>query len=235
VFGAREMPRSVQAAAVELRNDVQQLGRDFEWQASPEAWSWKGRDQRYDALPHPGLQGTVQFDNASTALAALACLAERLPVSRKAVERALQTVELPGRFQILECGVEWVLDVAHNPAAARTLARQLRTRPGVPRTIAVCGVLGDKDLEGICAELHTSIDAWIVAGLDSPRALTEEALGQRLRRAGANVVAERSDVASACACATELAGATGRVVVFGSFLTVGPALAWLRPRCVTFA
>lgn len=236
VFGAREMPCSVQQAAAELGCIVQHLGEDFEWEASANAWSWKGRRTSYAELPLPALRGEIQLDNASTALATLECVADRLPVTSGAIERALRTIQLPGRFQIIQReSVEWVLDVAHNPAAARTFAQHLASLTPACRTIAVCGVLGDKDLERICAEMRTSVGGWIAAGLDSPRALAPAALADRLRNAGVHVVAECEDVPSACARALELAEQAGRIVVFGSFLTVGPALSWLQPRCVTFA
>jgi dihydrofolate synthase/folylpolyglutamate synthase len=78
-----------------------------------------------------------------------------------------------------------------------------------------------------------SFDGWVVAGLDGGRALSAPQLAQQLAQAGAQVVAAAADVPSACERALTLAGTTGRIVVFGSFLTVGPAIEWLRSRCVT--
>jgi folylpolyglutamate synthase/dihydropteroate synthase len=93
-------------------------------------------------------------DNAAAVLTALASLNARLPVARAAIERGLRTVSLPGRFQRIECETEWILDVAHNPAAAKTLARLLSTLPARAPCIAVCGVLADKDLKNIYAALE---------------------------------------------------------------------------------
>jgi dihydrofolate synthase/folylpolyglutamate synthase len=116
------------------------------------------------------------------------------------------------------------LDVAHNPAAAKTLAAQLAARETAGRTIAVCGVLADKDVEGVVSELRRSFDIWIVVGLSGARALAPDALATRVRNLGANVDAVAADVVAGCLAAEALAGAGDRIVVFGSFLTVGPAL-----------
>jgi dihydrofolate synthase/folylpolyglutamate synthase len=233
IFGAREMPSSVEQAARSLNAPLLRLGRDFHWQVDESTWTWRGLGREEVALPMPALAGAVQFDNASTALAALTLLSERLPVTRTAIHAGLTTVSLPGRFQIVSCEAEWILDVAHNPAAARTLAQQLGVLDARTPTIGVCAVLGDKDLAGIVTELAGRIDGWVAAGLEGPRALSLEELVTRLTAAGANVRAQCPNVAAACSRALELAGPSGRVVVFGSFLTVGPALQWLESRCVT--
>lgn len=199
-----------------------------------EQWSWRGRNISYQGLPRPALVGELQLDNASAVLCALECLSPRLAVTRDAIERGLRTVSLPGRFQIIRrdepVATEWILDVAHNPAAAQALAGQLAARSASGRTLAVCGILGDKDIEGVAAALRGSFDAWIVVGLDSPRAVPLQDLSQRLATAGANVTASAADVASGCEVAQSMARAGERIVAFGSFLTVGPALEWLRAR-----
>jgi dihydrofolate synthase/folylpolyglutamate synthase len=235
IFGSRDMPASVAAAARELGSDLRCLGRDFDWQRDAVGWTWWGREHRGEALPIPALAGEVQLDNAASVLAALECVAERLPVSRAAVEEGLRTVRVPGRFQVVPGAVQWVLDVAHNPAAAGTLARQLSALAHRGRTIAVCGILGDKDIEGIAAQLRDCFDAWIVVGLTSARALSVEALAARLQAAGARDVSTAADVDAGCRVASAAAAEGDRIVVFGSFLTVGPALEWLESRRPGFA
>jgi dihydrofolate synthase/folylpolyglutamate synthase len=231
IFGARDMPASIRESAQTIGADLQQLGRDFDWVRSGAQWNWRGRAGEHRDLPPPALHGEIQYDNASTVLATLEALAERLRVPRQAIERGLQTATLPGRFQVVRQStprpIEWILDVAHNPAAARTLAAQLAARETAGRTIAVCGVLGDKDVEGIVGELRNSFDTWIVVGLQGARALAPDVLATRVRNLGANVEAVTTDVAAGCRAAEALARAGDRIVVFGSFLTVGPALSRL--------
>jgi dihydrofolate synthase / folylpolyglutamate synthase len=237
IFGSRDMPASIAEVAQQLGTSLYRLGRDFAWSrdsAATDRWRWRGRNSSYEHLPRPALVGELQFDNASAVLCALECLSARLPVTREAIERGLTTVTLPGRFQIvrrhLPLSTEWILDVAHNPAAAQALAGQLAARLASGRTLAVCGMLGDKDIEGVAATLRDSFDAWIIVGLDSPRALSLNELSQRLSSVGPSVVASADDVASGCEIAETMARAGDRIVVFGSFLTVGPALEWLRTR-----
>jgi len=247
IFGSRDMPASIAEVAHQLGTPLYRLGHEFDWtrgsatgpgetgflhaQSASELWSWRGRNSSYDDLPRPALVGELQFDNASAVLCSLECLSTRLPVTRDAIERGLKTVTLPGRFQLSQRdGVEWILDVAHNPAAAQALAGQLAARSATGRTLAVCGILGDKDIEGVAAALRGSFDAWIIVSLDSPRAVPLNDLSQRLGKAGANVVASAGSVASGCELAEAMARAGDRIVAFGSFLTVGPAIEWLQAR-----
>jgi dihydrofolate synthase/folylpolyglutamate synthase len=234
IFGARDMPVSIAEHARQIGADLQQLGRDFDWLPLGDRWSWRGRAGDQRDLPPPALNGEIQYDNASAVLAAFAALTPRLRVPRPAIERGLLTVTLPGRFQIVRRTrprpIEWILDVAHNPAAARTLATQLAARPTRGRTIAVCGVLGDKDVEGIVQEMRDCIDAWVIVGLQGGRALAPDVLAARVRAVGARVETVAADVAAGCRLAEGLAQAGDRVVVFGSFLTVAPALALLASR-----
>ena len=176
-------------------------------------------------LPLPNLAGPVQVANAATALMALAPLSGRLPVTRTAIASGLQRVHVNGRFQRIDDprGFEWVLDVAHNPAAAAVLAANLAALPVTGRTLAVCGMLGDKDVPGVLGVLRDRVDAWFAAATDGTRAIDDLELARRAATVGiqmkpAGIVAEAMDAAAAQALAGD------RVVVFGSFHTVGPAL-----------
>ena len=194
-----------------------------------DAWDFLVEGQvEYEGLPLPALAGPIQVANAATALMALRSLADRLPLTRAGIERGLRTVSLPGRFQRVADpgGFEWVFDVAHNPAAAATLAANLRALPVPGRTIAVCGMLGDKDVPGVVSELRESFDVWLAATSEGPRAIDADELKLRAATAGVDVEPAGS-VVEAMLRAARIAGRGDRVVVFGSFHTVGPALARL--------
>lgn len=231
VYGSRSMPASIAAAAAQSGARLLRLGVDFDWTRDGDHWTWRGCSSEFERLPPPALPGAVQFDNAAAVLCALECLAGRLRIERAAIERGLRNVRLAGRFQTIQRARDWILDVAHNPAAAATLAAQLAARPASGRTVAVCGMLGDKDVEGVAAALRDAIDFWIVAGLTGPRAMTPQRVAERLASAGANVAASADSVAAACAAAEKLTGKQDRIVVFGSFLTVGAALEHLEAVC----
>ena len=226
VVGTPAPPRSVIEVANAIGADLRLRGRDFDASAREAGrWDYRDRDGRLDSLPEPGLTGVVQVDNAATALAALRALGPRLPLARPAVERGLAQVRLAGRFQRLQDagGVEWVLDVAHNEDSARTLAANLRRWPAAGRTLAVCGMLADKDARQVAGLLGGVVDRWYAASTDGPRGLAAEELSARAAGAGVTMVpAGRVEAALTVAAAAARPG--DRVVVFGSFHTVGPAL-----------
>jgi len=235
VLGSRDMPRTVADAIATHRVDARWPGRDFRVEHTPAAgegrWCFSGCRWRFAALPRPALAGAIQYDNAAAALAALEALAERHPglldgLDGTTVAAGLERVRLAGRFQVLPGRPEWILDVAHNAAAAAVLAANLRERPAAGRTLAVAGVLADKDVEAIGRTLAACVDEWVLCDLDGPRGLSAAALQERLLPAGARATLAR-DVATACRIARAQAGDADRIVVLGSFHTVGPALEWL--------
>lgn len=235
IFGSPMMPRSIADVANEVGARLLRLGQDFGYTRAGPNWSWRGVRHSLEGLPLPALTGERQLGNASAVLTVLESLVDRLSVNRDAVVRGLQRVRLPGRFQVFRDRAEWILDVAHNPAAAQELAAQLAARQAPGRTFAVCGILGDKDIESIVEQLRGSFDEWIVAGLTGPRAVDGRQFAERLRKQGANVVATGVSVVDACEIARARAGEGDRVVAFGSFLTVGPAMEWMIAQGLTAA
>jgi dihydrofolate synthase/folylpolyglutamate synthase len=139
-----------------------------------------------------------------------------------AIDRALRSLELPGRFQIVPGPVEWILDVAHNEPAAQVLAQNLRERPCAGRTVFVTGILGDKDVAAIAGTLAPVADEWILCGVDAPRGLTAEQLAARAPQFAS--AARFPDVAAGMQAAAARTRPGDRIVVCGSFLTVAPAL-----------
>jgi dihydrofolate synthase/folylpolyglutamate synthase len=181
-------------------------------------------------LPAPALEGSIQFANAACALAALEELDGRISIDAAAVDRGLRAVRLTGRFQIIKpaAGPVWILDVAHNPDAAHVLARSLKAAPPSGRTLAVCGILADKDAAAITEVLRDVVDAWWCATLDGARGQSSAALAKVVSSLVAVPVAHADSVGAACTAASLAAGINDRIVVFGSFHTVGPALDWLE-------
>lgn len=227
IFGGRQVPRSVVAHAAAIGARLKRIGTDFDFVERADGWDYVGFGSRRRELPLPGLAGSAQLGNAAVALALLEAVEPRLLVPDEAVRAGLAGAWLPGRFQVVPGPPEWILDVAHNPHAAHSLAESLDSRPCAGRTVAVCGILGDKDIEGIVAALEGRFSRWIAVGLDGPRALPPATLADRIARAGAASVRATADVAAGLAAARAEMNPSDRAVVFGSFLTVGPALEWL--------
>ena len=228
-----EPPQSVIDAAAAVGADLWLLGRDFNVQGDRQQWAWAGRGRRYHALGYPALRGANQLLNAAGALAALEALRERLPVTAQAVRQGLALVELPGRFQIVPGEPVMVLDVAHNPQSVAALAANLDQMGFYPRTHAVFGVMADKDIATVLRHIAPIIDAWYLTDLPLPRAATAEALARHLGdAAGVRGVTSRCHPtpSDALRCALERADPADRIVVFGSFYTVGGVLKDGLPR-----
>jgi dihydrofolate synthase/folylpolyglutamate synthase len=172
------------------------------------------------------LRGAYQLANAATALAALDCLHQPLPVSSGAVREGLLTVALPGRFQVLPGRPAIVLDVAHNPHAARALAEALGAMGYYPETIAVCGMLADKDIAGVVTAMKDRIDRWHVATIPGPRGASAQIVCDALVGIGVSprTIQMFADVPGACLAAKERAGEADRIVVFGCFSAVAQGL-----------
>lgn len=227
-------PASLLAHAAAIGADLWLFGRDFNYSGDRQQWNFGGRSQRRNALAYPSLRGANQLLNASAALAALEVLRERLPLSAQEVRSGLVMVDLPARFQVLPGRPAVILDVAHNPHAAATLAQNLDNMGFHPYTFAVFGAMADKDIAGVVAQLKDRIDHWYLADLPLPRAARATSLAQTLRDAGVReseqAGAQRSircfaSPAEAFIEAKVRAGENDRIAVFGSFLTVAGVMA----------
>jgi dihydrofolate synthase / folylpolyglutamate synthase len=230
VIGGRQPSLVLESVAHSVGAPLKRLAIEYNYILEGSGWRYRGTRWDLPLLPAPALKGDIQFANAATALAALEELAPRLRVSAAAVAQGLEQARLPARFQLINPRAKpaWVLDVAHNPDAARVLVRNLRSAHISGRTYAVCGILADKDAAAIAAILCDSIDAWWCASIDGARGRSGEDLAQAVRAAVRVSVHAADSVAAACAAAAAAANSHDRIVVFGSFHTVGPALDWLE-------
>ncbi len=225
IFGDTDPPASLVAHAQSIGADLLLLGRDFGFEAHESQWDYLGRRGAKRALPFPALRGRWQLKNASVALAALDELADRLPVSLGEVKRGLALVRLAGRLQVLPGRPITVLDVAHNPHAARALAGGLGEMGFSERTLAVFAILGDKDIGGVIDAMRARVDLWFVAAPDASRAAPAARVREALDARGlGSATRSFATVAAAFEAARREAGANDRIVVFGSFHTVAEAL-----------
>ena len=200
------------------------IGRDFGYTDEKSQWTYWGPAGKRAGLAHPALRGAMQLRNASAAMCALDCLRDKLPLEMQAVRRGLAEVTLPGRFQVLPGRPQIILDVAHNPEAAKVLADNLHASGYAPETIAVCGMLRDKDIGGVLGALAPCVTRWHLATLSGPRAAGADELAQHVH----GEVERYATPAQAFAAALKRAHENDKIVVFGSFLTVGEVLGWLK-------
>ena len=229
ICGDPQPPQSLIAHAAAAGAALQVLGRDFGYQRQEQQWLYWARptgaeEIRRGGLAFPGLRGEQQLGNAVCALAALDALHPSLPVAMKDIRQGLIELELAGRFQVLPGRPAVVLDVAHNPQAARALAANLGSMGFYRATWAVFGMLADKDIDGVIDALGERVTHWLPCTLEGRRAASADFLAGRLKARGMQVVGEFQSPAAALACAQENAGEDDRILAFGSFLTVAAAL-----------
>jgi dihydrofolate synthase / folylpolyglutamate synthase len=211
-------PQSV----IEATGNKLLLGRDFGFTSEKTQWTYWGPRGKRAGLAHPALRGKVQLRNAAAALCALDALG--LAIAMQDVRRGLAEVELPGRFQVLPGRPQVILDVAHNVEAARTLSDNLLDSGYSDQTIAVCGMLRDKDIAGVLRALAPRITRWHFASLPGPRGASADELAKAID----GVVEKFAAPAEAFVAAKKHAREGDKIVVFGSFLTVGEVMAWLN-------
>ena len=226
-------PISLVARADELGCDLWLMGRDYNFQGDKQQWGWSGRGRRFSGLAYPALRGANQLLNASAVIAALTALRERIPVGAQDIRNGFALVDLPGRFQVLPGQPTIILDVAHNPHAAATLAQGLDKMGYHPYTYAIFGAMADKDIDGVIRPMLGVIDHWFCVDLPTPRAAGAADIASRLAAAGVKVgqgadvsLKTFADPALAYEKALSQAGEGDRIVVFGSFYTVAGVMAY---------
>jgi dihydrofolate synthase/folylpolyglutamate synthase len=226
-------PQSVLDHAAQIGADVWTFGRDFNFTGDKQQWGWAGRGRRYAGMAYPALRGANQLVNASGVLAALEAVRDKIPVTAQAVRNGLAMVSLPGRFQIIPGEPVLVLDVAHNPHSVAALTENLDAMGFYPCTHAVLGAMADKDLTAMLKRIGPLVDRWYVCDLPLPRAATAQQLAALLASTStqpSTVVSQHTAPQLALEAAIAAATPADRIVVFGSFLTVGGVLQNGTPR-----
>jgi dihydrofolate synthase/folylpolyglutamate synthase len=221
-------PRSMVELAAALGTPLHRLGVEYSYQAGADGthtldsgWSWQAGSNCRATLPSPALAGRHQFQNAAGTLMVIDLLRDRLPVTDAQLREGLQAVRLGGRFEAVAGDVTTVLDVAHNPHGVRVLAETLAEQGTFSHTLAVWGMLADKDLRAAVQPLARAVDRWYVAAPAVTRAASPPAMSAALREAGVRVpIHTFPDPAAAYVTARSAAARGDRIVVFGSFHTV---------------
>ena len=227
VLGDDDPPSSVLGHAYAIGASAVRIGCDFFFEridGDSARWRWREIGCELE-LPMPQLAAPVQLRNAAVAIAALRALPVDLPET--AFVDGVRNARVAARLQCFaRDGVEIVVDVGHNPQAARALAAWLDASPVAGPTHAVFAALGDKDIVGVIAALGDRIDRWWLAGLHEagPRGLSVDAFGERLMGTAAATGSPHASVADALAAARRDVAAGARILVFGSFHAAVAAL-----------
>jgi dihydrofolate synthase/folylpolyglutamate synthase len=229
ICGDVNPPESVVKSAHVTGTSLYLQGRDFSFNCADNHCRFRCASTIWNRLPLPALRGSHQHGNVATALMAVHCLQERLPVPENAIAEGLRSAWVAARFQHVVETPNVVLDVAHNPDATRALAETCREYPVAGRTLAVVGMMKDKALPDSLATLVGIVDEWYLADLPPPRGATATALQEALAMLGNTSRCHVCrDVESAYLKALQVAQLQDRILVFGSFVSVGAIMRHLE-------
>jgi len=214
VVGEPDMPVTISKVAQDKGAILLARGKEWSYSASSHSWQFQDIQGKLTELPLP----QIPLANAATALAALRV--SGLTLSEAVLRESIATATLPGRFQIVQHSPLVILDVAHNPHAARYLVEKIEQLAPKGKVHGVLGMLHDKDIEGTITILSEAVDQWYCASLDGPRGASAQRLQQSLPEA------ECYDrVEQAWQAALSQADADDVVLVCGSFHTVAALMA----------
>lgn len=231
VFSSTEVPAAISLRADAVGADLRLADRDYRFGLDENGtWSWQGTKESLANLPQPRPGATIQVRNAAGVLALLEATGKPEWLDVGVISRALSGLMLEGRMQTVECGRQWLLDVAHNADAARELADYLATVKSERRVTAIFAVLGDKDVAGIVAPLCSLVDRWIAVSSDVGRAAPAADIGRDIANSCGSPCQIARDIADAMGIAEDVTGEDDLILVSGSFYVVGPALNELYSR-----
>lgn len=219
VTGASGEALRVIREKAEDKSQVFVLGEDFSYEKlDDQCMSYQGITWTFEEI-NVGLQGDHQLSNAALALCAAELLSQSgARLSLAAIRTALSTVKWPGRLEMVAQDPPMLLDAAHNPHGARSLAAFLKAHYADKRIILVFGVMKDKDWKEILNLLLPLVYDIILTRPTIERAASPEVLA--LSVPGATIA---GDIGSALSIAKKRAAKGDIIVVTGSLYTIGEA------------
>ena len=226
VYAGEDPPKSLVAHANKLGAQLYLAGKAYSFQQNEKSWQWHGANLIKRPLPFPVLYGRFQLQNAAAVLMLLELLRTVLPVDLQSIKKGLKNSKIQGRFQIISNKPMLILDVAHNPEAARALVLNLKSMYCAGRTFAVFSMLANKDISQVVKIMKPMIDHWFLGELDSLRAASNMMLFEKVMEAGVSSGKIRlsKNLQSALTVAMAALQKDDRLVVFGSFHTVAEVL-----------
>lgn len=216
ICGDEYPPQSVLARAKELDVELLISGQDFGYEVAEKNWTWWCQGAHHH-LVFP----TLAIENAATALAAIHCIQNVLPVTQASINHGISKASLIGRYQQLG---QTIFDVGHNPHAAHWIANKLRQTPIKGHTIAILGMMQDKDIQGTIEALSAEIDCWYWGDLPPPRGAKAQQITDNLQQIKVKKWYNYPSVSEAYKAAKAVCTNQDRMVVLGSFLTVAECL-----------
>jgi len=246
IFGDSSLPESIEQTALEKQSDLYVLGRDCGLRhlkqrtiGEPETTVWHGKDIAINAIRVPSHWAEGEYCDLAIALMAIEIVDSKLLPTTKELNHLLKNFSVPGRFQIIEKKQTWILDVAHNPHAARNLSWRLHSlgfqenninplENGHSKFTVILSMMLDKDVIGFVKEIDQPfVTEWIVCEMDTPRSHSAEVLQKKLNDYGITNVRAEPELLEAFSNIKNRSKKNDRILVTGSFEIVGPAKKWL--------
>lgn len=212
IVGEPNLPHTVNEVANEVGAILYRVGNEFSYQVHGKLWDFQGQVLKLGDLALP----TLPLPNAATVLAVIE---HGWPnISAEIIAKGISTARLTGRFEQVNEQPLVLLDVAHNPHAARFLVQQLASLVVGKRVFALCGMLKDKDIAGVLPVVDPLVDTWYLVSLHGERGASASQLRKTLA-AEANAF-EFEGIDAAWSALKAQISPDDVVIVFGSFYTV---------------
>jgi dihydrofolate synthase/folylpolyglutamate synthase len=221
ICGDFNPPQSLINHCKSIQAELKIIGKDFAYEAHHDSFDFSIKSSFVMNLPLPRLCGFFQLANASNALMAIKIMEDQFPLTQAAIQQGIASALLPGRFQVVKKNPSLILDVAHNPHAARSLKDNLRAHSVSGKTIAIFSILRDKDILGVVEAVSPDIDAWYVAEIQNERAAKIDTISNAIQKVNPSAqIVQFKNIQEAYQFASNVVGRDDRMIAFGSFFTV---------------
>ena len=221
-------PASITTSARDTGALLYQAGQDFSYTIKEDTWTWEYSGKVHEDLPKPSINNNRQVENAAGVLMVLETLADEFPVSQDTIKACLRDFRLAGRFQIIPGVIPCILDVAHNRQAIGALVENVKKIPCAGETHIVIGMLKDKNHAAVFEALAEIADHWYVAELHADRAASLAELTCVLGKYETPGNIKQFQTVYEALVDAKASTCTGdRIIVTGSFVTVGAAIDYL--------
>ncbi len=225
ICGDLDPPRAIAKEAKRIGAQLYQINNDFSYQKNDNnTWNWRGENDCY-TLPLPSLAGEFQINNSATVIMGLIAINNLLKVDISNIKQGLKLASIVGRLQTIHQQPEWLIDVAHNPHAAKQLTKHLNSNPVSGKTIALFSMLNDKDIDQVISIMNLNIDEWHIVELEGSRSTKINDLEKIIiKHSPRKTVKTHQSFLDACKSLKSTSNLQDRVVAFGSFLVVSEVI-----------
>ena len=215
VFASVDIPDTIRCYASDLQAPLYQYSKHYHYKETDLGWNWQNDRLVLSALPNTNLA----LINCATAIQALSLLPS-LSISRQSIDEGLANANLPGRCQVMSTDPTVIVDVAHNPHAAKWLSQQLQQQYPMSSWHVIIGMMEDKVILATCEALLPIAVSWQVVPLSVDRAAPVERLHDALHQLNASNVQIGKCVHSAIDRIKLTIKESEGILVMGSFYTV---------------